>query len=254
VQEEIVQEEIAQGEVMPVETLQAETTLDEVIPEEAAGEAVPAPEAEASSTEGSAWRTREELMAEIEARLKELSSPPEEVPEIETEVAQDAEMPEINSVIAQDAEVPEIETKVTEEAEVPEIEKVAVPDAEVPVTDSKTEQEPAGEELLELVTDNEPTVSEPAQQLTPQDLIDRFIQSSPTLERIPLAENQPVKDLAEPGPEEQGKFITETLAKIYINQGYYTRAINIYEKLSLQFPEKSAYFAGRIEKIKDLIK
>jgi hypothetical protein len=65
---------------------------------------------------------------------------------------------------------------------------------------------------------------------------------------------QPVKDLSAESHDEQGKFITETLAKIYVNQGYYTKAINIYEKLSLQYPEKSAYFASRIEKIKDLIK
>ena len=69
-----------------------------------------------------------------------------------------------------------------------------------------------------------------------------------------LTEIQPVRDLSETSAEEKGSFITETLAKIYINQGYYSRAINIYEKLSLQYPEKSAYFAGRIEKINDLIK
>jgi lipopolysaccharide biosynthesis regulator YciM len=63
-----------------------------------------------------------------------------------------------------------------------------------------------------------------------------------------------VKDLSAESSEEQGKFITETLARIYINQGYYTKAINIYEKLSLQNPEKSAYFASRIEKINELIK
>jgi hypothetical protein len=67
-------------------------------------------------------------------------------------------------------------------------------------------------------------------------------------------EDQPVRDLSEPGDEEEATFITETLAKIYVNQGYYTKAINIYQKLSLQYPEKSAYFAGRIEKIEELIK
>jgi hypothetical protein len=241
-QEEVPHEEVSQEEIAQEEVPHEEVVQELVAPPEEVvqPEATPATEAETSATEGSAWRTREELMAEIEARLEELSSP-EEVPEIE-------------AVVAPDAEVPEIEAVVTPDAEVPEIEAVVTPDAEVPVTSDITEQEPAGEELLEIVADNEPPVSEPAQQLTPQDLIDRFIQSSPTLERMPLAENQPVKDMSEPGTEEQGRFITETLAKIYINQGYYTRAINIYEKLSLQFPEKSAYFAGRIEKIKDLIK
>ncbi|HPO40580.1 MAG TPA: hypothetical protein PLX62_11495, partial [Bacteroidales bacterium] len=91
-------------------------------------------------------------------------------------------------------------------------------------------------------------------QLTPADLIDRFIRTSPSIERLSPDDLQPVKDLSAESTEEHGKFITETLAKIYINQGYYSRAINIYEKLSIQYPEKSVYFASRIEKIKDLIK
>jgi len=51
-------------------------------------------------------------------------------------------------------------------------------------------------------------------------------------------------------PEEP---ITETLANIYAQQGYYKKAIGIFEKLSLKYPEKSTYFAGRIEKIKSLM-
>ena len=45
-------------------------------------------------------------------------------------------------------------------------------------------------------------------------------------------------------------FCTETLAGIYEEQGYYEYAIQIYQKLILAYPEKSAYFASLIEKIK----
>ena len=48
--------------------------------------------------------------------------------------------------------------------------------------------------------------------------------------------------------------ITETLASVYSDQQFYSRAIEIYEKLILLYPEKSAYFASLIEKIKNINK
>ncbi|MEZ4887325.1 MAG: hypothetical protein R3E32_21515 [Chitinophagales bacterium] len=39
---------------------------------------------------------------------------------------------------------------------------------------------------------------------------------------------------------------TESMAEIYAQQGYYKRAVKIYEQLSLKYPEKSSYFAGKI--------
>ena len=111
------------------------------------------------------------------------------------------------------------------------------------------------EEPIEPLESEEPTDEDSAAgPLSPADLIERFIRISPTIERMTPGDYPPVRDLSADSNSEQGTFITETLAKIYVNQGYFSKAINIYEKLSLQYPEKSAYFAGRIEKIKELIK
>ena len=49
--------------------------------------------------------------------------------------------------------------------------------------------------------------------------------------------------------EEFTDFCTESLAKVYLDQGYKDKAKEIYSKLSLRYPEKSVYFAALIEKI-----
>lgn len=45
-------------------------------------------------------------------------------------------------------------------------------------------------------------------------------------------------------------FCTETLAAIYADQGYFVEAKKIYSRLILRYPEKSAYFASLIEKLR----
>lgn len=44
--------------------------------------------------------------------------------------------------------------------------------------------------------------------------------------------------------------ITESMAEIWVKQGNKKKAIDIYSKLSFIFPEKSVYFASKIEQLK----
>lgn len=43
---------------------------------------------------------------------------------------------------------------------------------------------------------------------------------------------------------------SESMAEVYLRQHKYAKAIEIYQKLSLLYPEKSIYFASKVEKIK----
>ena len=86
------------------------------------------------------------------------------------------------------------------------------------------------------------------------DLIDKFIITNPRIEPIKEKSDLTVEEISKPIIEEEGGFVTETLARIYVNQGYYSKAMDIYEKLSLKFPEKSSYFASQIDKVKEFIK
>jgi hypothetical protein len=49
---------------------------------------------------------------------------------------------------------------------------------------------------------------------------------------------------------QQTEVLTETMADVLIKQGKLSSAIELYRKLSLLHPEKSAYFASRIDELK----
>ncbi len=84
------------------------------------------------------------------------------------------------------------------------------------------------------------------------DLIDKFINEHAST--ITVQAPTPVAIEIKPEKKEITEdLITETLAAIYLKQGLYEKALQSYEKLSLKFPEKNAYFAGQIENIKKLI-
>ncbi|WP_420387191.1 hypothetical protein [Roseivirga sp.] len=85
------------------------------------------------------------------------------------------------------------------------------------------------------------------------ELIEKFIQNEPQIDRQKLAESESSSgqvNLADKSIKQNEDFETETLARLMVKQGKLKRAEEIYKKLSLKFPEKSAYFASQIEKLK----
>jgi hypothetical protein len=90
-----------------------------------------------------------------------------------------------------------------------------------------------------------------AKRLKQKALIDKIIESSPGVIR-PKEEQKfytPERKARESLLENE-HLVTETLAKIYAMQGNTAKAIRSYEILSLKYPQKSAYFASLIQKLK----
>ena len=80
------------------------------------------------------------------------------------------------------------------------------------------------------------------------ELIDKFIETSPKIPPIkPGVVFTPNIDL---NKEDNSYLMTETLAKVYLEQKKYQKAIQAYEILILKYPEKSSFFADRIKDIK----
>ena len=67
--------------------------------------------------------------------------------------------------------------------------------------------------------------------------------------RFAAAANSESTKEKEKAPLVDDDFCTETMAQIYVEQGYLEQAKHIYSKLLLKNPEKSAYFAALIENL-----
>ncbi|NNT71949.1 hypothetical protein HKT18_06950 [Flavobacterium sp. IMCC34852] len=81
------------------------------------------------------------------------------------------------------------------------------------------------------------------------ELIDKFIENNPKI--TPIAKDAVVPTI-EPIAEDSSYLMTETLARVYLEQKKYSKAIQAYEILILKYPEKSSFFADRISDIKIL--
>ncbi len=93
-----------------------------------------------------------------------------------------------------------------------------------------------------------------------QELIDGFIEKAEIEKSIklkPITEDEEEefespKFLWEENSDDESYF-TETLARIYVKQKRYSKALEIIKKLSLKYPKKNAYFADQISFLEKLI-
>ncbi len=110
--------------------------------------------------------------------------------------------------------------------------------------------------LLDTEGDSAAKEPEPVPEMRGQNLIDTFINADKgrfTLSDVPLPEEEAPKVAEQPEEEVGEEYFTETLARIYIKQGRYSKALEIIRRLSLQVPKKNAYFADQIRFLEKVI-
>jgi hypothetical protein len=87
-----------------------------------------------------------------------------------------------------------------------------------------------------------------------QSLIDKFIQQQPKITPGKAAE-YPIKDnLGKDSLEDDMTFVTETMAKLFAQQGKIDKARKVYRQLMVLHPEKSVYFAAQLKNLNQLKK
>ena len=110
--------------------------------------------------------------------------------------------------------------------------------------------------LLESESDEEREQVANVPQLIGQSLIDSFINNDKgkiTLNENPTLRPDVTNNASETKKEGEQGYYTETLARIYIKQGNYSKALEIIRQLSLDNPKKNVYFADQIRFLEKLI-
>ncbi len=106
------------------------------------------------------------------------------------------------------------------------------------------------EEFIEEMKDINFPLEEEILKKKKFELIDKFIENKPKI--VPtenLTSNINIKDST---TIDKNELMTETLAKVYLEQKKYKEAIQAYKILSLKYPEKSSFFANRIKAVRKL--
>ncbi|MEL6975076.1 MAG: hypothetical protein AAGL29_06730 [Bacteroidota bacterium] len=130
----------------------------------------------------------------------------------------------------------------------------AIDDEPLPKT-SRFEKHSFSEWLALTNASNTEQVEPEEQELVKKrkfELLEKFIEENPKI--VPKAKTETKIDIKDSVKMDKSELMTETLAKVYLEQKKYKKAIQAFKILSLKYPEKSSFFADQIRAVKKLQK
>jgi hypothetical protein len=146
------------------------------------------------------------------------------------------------------------EKKIETESNIPDIPKVEPVVIHEPIVDSNLKYSfSSWLKVIPEISVEKKQEKKPVSQEETSDIIAKFLKKEPSISRPKAEFFSPVK-AAKMSITEDESIVSETLAKIYLEQGNLAKALKAYQTLLLQLPEKKNIFAPRIEKIKALIR
>jgi hypothetical protein len=228
-------------------------------------DAPPIATAQPQEEEWSDWSIALEHVAEIK---EEVSSPiptteketPPAIPSVKIETEQEsneypesvdfAELGELGQDILNKAISSSIELEVSEKE---------ITEEEIKSPQPKTETADYGDSFLNFIA---ASIGQPAEEKNAashtgstepeekkkEDVIERFIQTEPQINRGKAIEYV-AGNMAKESLEEDLNLVTETMAKLYVKQGKLDKARKAYKKLIELYPEKSIYFATQLKNL-----
>lgn len=217
--------------------------------------------------------------------IEKTEEPKSEEPEIEAHVVNaikeiEATIPEVRIDPIEKAEIASIEkaSTVVFEEKTEEIKETIVPEVKTAIEhleigkplDFSTNEKHSFQEWLQLAK-TEPidrtnevlkeaqkekiavkNETEDLERKKKEEIINKFIETNPKIPPIKPTAIVPTVQLDPNKNEDNSYLMTETLARVYLEQKKYTKAIQAYEILILKYPEKITFFADRISDIKIL--
>jgi tetratricopeptide (TPR) repeat protein len=107
-------------------------------------------------------------------------------------------------------------------------------------------------QATDVTQENIDSFNDKIKKIKQTEIIDQFIKTEPRISSLStLSKEAPTKDLSEKSIQAPEGLVSENLANIMLKQGKTDKAIEIYEKLIVKYPEKKSYFAEKIENLRN---